>query len=101
MSKNLFSLFRLSKDLEEVGRQAGVTTVFTIWNALAQTEVKSQGIYRVPGFLSIHPNWLPPLPHPQASVAPPPLVLKWWAHSLAREGWGGANSDEETDTLVL
>jgi hypothetical protein len=27
---------------------------------------------RVPGFLSSRPNWLPPLPPAQASVAPPP-----------------------------
>ncbi len=28
--------------------------------------------YRVPGFLSSRPNWLPPPLHPQAGVAPPP-----------------------------
>jgi hypothetical protein len=96
MRKNLFSLSRLSKDLEEVGRQAGVTTVFTIWNALAQTEVKSQNI-QSPVVRIGSPRSLT-----RKRVLPPsPLVLKWWAHSLAGEGVGGANSDEETDILVL
>ncbi len=46
---------------------------------------------RVPGFLSSRPNWIPPPPHSQASVAPP----------LAWEGVGGPNSDEGMDTLEL
>jgi hypothetical protein len=29
-------------------------------------------VNRVPGFLSIRPNWVRPPPHPQASVYPPP-----------------------------
>jgi hypothetical protein len=28
-------------------------------------------VYRVPDFLSGRPNWLPPPPHPPASVVPP------------------------------
>ncbi len=35
-------------------------------------------------------------PHPQASVAPLPLVPGGGTHSLAGEGAGGANSDEGT-----
>jgi hypothetical protein len=27
-----------------------------------------QRVYRVPGFLSSRPNWLPPPPHPQSSI---------------------------------
>jgi hypothetical protein len=36
-----------------------------------------------------------------ASVAPPPPGPRGETHSLAGEGLGGPNSDEETDTLVL
>jgi hypothetical protein len=49
-------------------------------------------VYRVPGFLSSRPNWLPPPIHPQASIAfspPPPLVPGGGTHSLAGEGTGG------------
>jgi hypothetical protein len=54
----------------------------------------------MPGFLSSRPNWLPPPPHPQASVAPLPLVQG--EHSHLRIGGGeGANSEEKTGTLVL
>ncbi len=38
----------------------------------------------------------PPPPHPQASVAPPPLVPGGGTHQLGGEGAGGANSDEGT-----
>jgi hypothetical protein len=51
------------------------------------------------GFLSSRPNWLPLPPHRQVSVAPP-LVPGGGTHLLAGEGWG-ANTDEETDTLVF
>ncbi len=55
----------------------------------------------MPGFLSSQPNWLPPPPHPQASVAPL-LVPEGGQHQLGGdEGAGGANSNEGTDTLVL
>jgi hypothetical protein len=37
---------------------------------------------------------------PHASVAPP-LLFQGGTHSLAGKGAGGANSDEQTDTLVL
>ncbi len=30
-------------------------------------------VYRVPGFFSSRPNWVPPNPHPQGSVLLPPL----------------------------
>ncbi len=56
-------------------------------------------VYRVPCFLSSRPNWLPPPPHPQLSVAPP-LVPMGGTHSLAGEGAGIANSDELTGTLM-
>ncbi len=60
-------------------------------------------VYRVPGLLSSRLNWLPPPPHPQASVA---LPLGSWegggGNTLAcRRGGGGSHSDEGTDTLVL
>ncbi len=52
------------------------------------------------GILSSRPNWIPPPPHPQGNVAPPPFGSKW--ETLARgEGVGGHNADEGTDTLVL
>ncbi len=38
-------------------------------------------IHRVPEILSLHPNWVPPLPPPEANVSPP--------HSGPR-GQGGA-----------
>jgi hypothetical protein len=44
--------------------------------------------------------WIGP-PHPQASVAPPPLGPRGETHWLAGEGVGGPNSNEGTDTLVL
>ncbi len=56
----------------------------------------------MPGFLSSRPNWLPPTSHPQAIVAPRPRFQGGGgANSLSGEGAGGANSDEETDTLEL
>jgi hypothetical protein len=53
---------------------------------------------RVSRFLFSRPNWVRPLPHPQASVSP-----LWFGgggvHSLAGEGVGGPKSDERTDTV--
>ncbi len=37
----------------------------------SQNFVLNHRVYRVPGFLSSRPNWLPPPPQPQASVVPP------------------------------
>ncbi len=58
----------------------------------------SHRVYRVQGFLSSHPNWpnwLPPPSHPQASVAPPPLLVPGaWGWTLAR-GRGGGGGDWE------
>jgi hypothetical protein len=51
--------------------------------------------YRVPECLFLRPKWLPPPPHPQASVSPPQQ------HSLAGEGAGGANSDDWRECLAL
>jgi hypothetical protein len=53
---------------------------------------------RVPGYNS-RPNWLPPPPNPQASVAPP--LFPGGTHSLSVEEARGANSDEGTDVLVF
>jgi hypothetical protein len=44
-----------------------------------------QRIYRVPGFLSCRPNWLPPPPQPQASVAIPPFGFRRGGHTRLRE----------------
>ncbi len=45
------------------------------------------------GFFSVlRPNRDPPLPQPQASVAP--FLLRGVTHSLGGEGVGGPNSDE-------
>jgi hypothetical protein len=47
-------------------------------------------VYRVPGFLSSRPNWVP---HKQANVAPPFWVQEGVTHSLAGEQeLGGPNS---------
>ncbi len=57
----------------------------------------------MPGFLSSRPNWVPPSPQPQVSVAlPPPLgPTKGGDLLLTGKGAGGPNSAEGTDTLVL
>jgi hypothetical protein len=57
-------------------------------------------VYRVPGFLSSRPNWLPPPPD-RKQVLPPPLVPGGGTHPLGGGGEGGANADEGTDTLEL
>ncbi len=73
---------------------------FGTYDTEAHVEVRNcHKVYRVPGFLSSLQNWLPPPPHPQASVAP--LWFQGGTHSLAGERVGGANSDEGTDNLVL
>jgi hypothetical protein len=59
----------------------------------------SHRVYRVPGFLSSRPNWVP---HPLTrECCSPPLDPSEETHSLAGEGLAGPNSDEGTDTLVL
>ncbi len=46
-------------------------------------------LYRVPGFLFSRPNWVPPLPRPQASIAPLPLGVQVGGHTRSRgRGWG-------------
>ncbi len=56
---------------------------------------------RVPGIPSSRPNWLP-RPYTFKRVLPPPsFVPGGGTHSPGEEGAGGADSDEETDTLVL
>jgi hypothetical protein len=46
------------------------------------------------------PPAMPPHPLASESVAPLSLVPRGRTHSLAGEGAVGANSEEETDTLV-
>jgi hypothetical protein len=55
----------------------------------------------VPGFLSSRPNCDPPPPHPQGSVAPPPLGSKGGDTRWGGGSVGRPNSDEGTDTLAL
>ncbi len=59
---------------------------------------KLHSVYRVPGFLSSRPDWVPPHPHLQESDVPPLWVQG--GDTLARgEGMGGPDSDDGTDTL--
>ncbi len=44
---------------------------FTMWEKSKKPTEQDNLNHRVPGFLSSHPNWVPPPPHPQASVATP------------------------------
>jgi hypothetical protein len=58
----------------------------------------------VPGFLSSRPNRLPSPPHPQASVAPHPLVLGGGGEGTLACGKGGGGSrfgrrDKHSGTL--
>jgi hypothetical protein len=64
-------------------------------------ETLSIYIHIVSGFISSLPNWVPPPPQSEASVAPLSLGPRGETHSLAGEGMGGPNSNEVTDTLVL
>jgi hypothetical protein len=51
----------------------------------------------VPGFRSSRPNWVPPLPHQQASVAPPPIWVQGGRHiSLAGGGGDPIPTKEQT-----
>ncbi len=52
-------------------------------------------VYRVPGFLSSRPNWVPP-PHMQASVAPPLWVQ---GGTLVCGGWVGDPIPKKGQTL--
>jgi hypothetical protein len=58
---------------------------------------------RVPGFLSSRPKLGLPAPSAAGECCHPPLVPGGGGgtHSIAGEGVGGLNSDEETDTVVL
>jgi hypothetical protein len=52
--------------------------IYRIWVAgvkafFFQLYHRGQRVYRVPGLLSSRPNWVPPPPHPQESVVPPPF----------------------------
>ncbi len=81
------------------------------WNALlpsanwplvftAQRELRVQyRVSRVPGFLSSRRNWVP---HLQGSFAPPPLWVQGGRQTRLRvRGWGGPNSEEGTEALIL
>ncbi len=57
-------------------------------------------VYRVPGFLSSRPNWLPPALSPAKECVAPPFGPGRGAPTRWGERGGGANSDNGTDTLV-
>jgi hypothetical protein len=48
--------------------------------------VPTENTYRVPGFLSSRPNWVPPPPHPLGSVAPLPFWVQG-INTLSCGGW--------------
>jgi hypothetical protein len=57
-------------------RPPKIYKIYRIWVAgvkgfFFQLSHRGQRVYRVPGLLSSRPNWVPPPPHPQESVAPP------------------------------
>jgi hypothetical protein len=55
----------------------------------------------MPGFLSIRPNWVHPLPILQESVAPLPFGSKGGRYTQLGVGGGErTQSDDGTDTLV-
>ncbi len=58
-------------------------------------------VYRLSGFLTSRPNWFPPPPHSQASVALPRTQVLWETHSLAGEGVRAQYFHEGTDILEL
>ncbi len=47
-------------------------------------------VFRVPGFLHSRPDWVPPHPHPQESVAP--LWVQGGSHTRIRGGGGGGGA---------
>jgi hypothetical protein len=67
---------------------------------------KSKGIIeyikRVPEFMYLRRNWVPPPPPPSKYMCLPPSLGSWRdSHTLAGEGVGGPDSDEGTETLEL
>jgi hypothetical protein len=67
-----------------------------------QKQVFEHRVYRVPGFLSSRPKWVPhPFIRKGLLLLPTLRPRGEGVHSLAGEGVGGPNSDEWTDTLVL
>jgi hypothetical protein len=70
-------------------------------------QIYQMGLCRVdgvPGFLSSRPNWLPPPPHPQVSVAPPFGPRGRGTYSLGGEGVGGSQfvrRDRHSGTLGI
>jgi hypothetical protein len=63
---------------------------FLLFKTLPPPPPTHHRVYRVPGFLSYHPNWVPPPPHPQESVVSPSLGPRGETHSHAGEGVGGS-----------
>ncbi len=57
-------------------------------------------VHRVPGFLSLRPNWVPPPPHPQARLFPPTFGFKGGGRHTSLRGRWGPNADEETENCV-
>jgi hypothetical protein len=67
---------------------------------MVSPELLKHRVYRVPGFLSSRPNWVP---HPltRKGVFFPTFPFVSGDTLAGGEGVGGPNSDEGTDTLVL
>jgi hypothetical protein len=70
-SNSFEKLFHRSSSFQTSGAQINYKPHSTVY------------VYRLPGFLTIRPNWVTPPPHQQ------------------EKGVGGPNSDDGTDTLVI
>ncbi len=99
--------FNTGNNKSEIYRAISFRMIWAYRAALPALALASIGVYctqsrhSAMGFLSSRPSWLLPPPHPQASVAPPPLIPGGGHTRLREREWGGANSDEGTNTLVL
>ena len=57
---------------------------------------------RMPGFFSSCPNWVHLTPSPAREFCSFLLWVQWGRQTRLRgRGWGGPNSEEGTNTLVL
>jgi hypothetical protein len=83
-----------------VGRVPIPTRGQTLWYSL-HIRTLCHRVFRMPGFLSSRPNWVPPNPPPARECCSSPLWVQGGTDSLEGEGVGEPNSDERTDTLVL
>jgi hypothetical protein len=78
-----------------------VCTVYGIRPIAERLEHSTENTERQ-GFLSSRPNWLPPPPHPQASVASPPPCFRRGGHTRLGRGGGGSKfgrRDRHSGTL--